>query len=167
MAAAWNLPLVVVCENNLYAVETPISSVMGGGDARKRAEGFGMESVSVDGQNVVEIFLTMKEARQRAVSGGGPTFIEARTYRFEGHGASDREIDPELLDGLEVGRPTYRTDEEVTDWRSSKDPIDLLATALVAKGVITKDDVSRMSSEAEAAVQRAVEFAESSDWPTG
>jgi pyruvate dehydrogenase E1 component alpha subunit len=153
LASAWQLPLVVVCENNLYAVETPISSVMGGGSAQNRAEGFGVASLSVDGQDVAGMYAATAEARQRAISGGGPTFIEARTYRYHGHTANER--------------ATYRTDDEVTDWRRSKDPIDRLTAALVSEGLVTEENVGQMLVEARFTVQAAVDFAEASEWPAG
>jgi TPP-dependent pyruvate/acetoin dehydrogenase alpha subunit len=84
LAGAWRLPLIAVCENNLYAVETPTAAVTGGGSMSRRAEGFGLTSLAVDGQDVFAVHKAAVEARARALSGDGPTFIESQTYRYSG-----------------------------------------------------------------------------------
>ncbi len=89
LASAWKLPLIAICENNLYAVETPTASVTGGGSMARRAEGFGLTSLSVDGQDVFAVHEAAVAARARALAGDGPTFIEARTYRYSGHGSGE------------------------------------------------------------------------------
>ena len=92
----------------MYAVETRFDLVLGGGSAVRRAEGFGLASVSVDGQDVAAVYRAVHEAAERARSGGGASFVEARTYRYEGHNTG------QII--------TYRTDDEVADWRL-RDPI--------------------------------------------
>jgi pyruvate dehydrogenase E1 component alpha subunit len=152
LAAAWRLPLVAVCENNLYAVETPTMAVTGGGSAVRRAEGFGVPAVSVDGQDVFEVFDAARQARERAVSGGGPSFIEARTYRYSGHGSGE-------------GVGSYRTADEVADWRSARDPIERLARRLIGAGHLREGGLEELDREATERVEAAVAFAEESPWP--
>ena len=89
LAALWKLPLIAICENNLYAVETHISHAMAGPSVASRAAGFGLSTVTVDGQDVIAVYEATRRARERAVAGDGPTFIEAQTYRYEGHNVGD------------------------------------------------------------------------------
>jgi len=151
MAALWKLPLVIICENNLYAVETHTSRATAGGSIAHRASGFGLPAMEVDGQDVAAMFRVTSAARERALSGDGPTFIEARTYRYEGHNAGEV--------------PTYRTAEEVEYWRSHKDPIERLRTALQARESLSAESYQSMQNEVAETVADSVEFAERSPWP--
>jgi pyruvate dehydrogenase E1 component alpha subunit len=146
LAAAWRLPLVAVCENNLYAVETPTAAVTGGGSMTRRAEGFGLYSVSVDGQDVFAVYEVAVAARARALAGEGPTFVEARTYRYSGHGSGE-------------GVGVYRTSEEVAGWREARDPITRWAGRLSELGMLPDGELERLDAQA------AVQFAEGSPWP--
>ena len=150
LAAAWKLPLIIVCENNLYAVETHISRVMAAESVAKRAAGFGLPSFQVDGQDVIAVYNSLLSAADRARTGGGPTFFEALTYRFEGHNESDPQ--------------TYRNDAEVEAWRK-RDPILRLRQHLESRGMLTVETFEAMEGEAASAVQQAVDFAEESPWP--
>jgi TPP-dependent pyruvate/acetoin dehydrogenase alpha subunit len=154
LAAAWQLPLIVVCENNMYAVETPIVAVTGGGSIVRRAEGFGLPAVSVDGQDVMAVRAEASLARERAVSGRGPSFIEARTYRYRGHGSGE-------------GPPSYRTVEEIEEWRTMRDPIDRLRESLIRAGQLSRADFEQLDRAALQLVDDAVLFAEESPWPAG
>jgi len=151
LAAVWSLPLVVVCENNLYAVETDSRELTGGGDVADRAAGFGLPVVQVDGQDVAAVHRVMKEARERAVAGGGPTFVEAFTYRYSGHSAGEAEL--------------YRTPEEVERWRATRDPLLRAGRALVAAGALAEDGLERLHDQARERVRAAIAFAEESPWP--
>jgi TPP-dependent pyruvate/acetoin dehydrogenase alpha subunit len=151
LAVVWQLPLVVVCENNLYAVETPYAQVTGGGDIAARARGFGLPAEKVDGQDVAAMHRAAAAAVQRARAGGGPTFIESLTYRLGGHDVGDRE--------------TYRTREEVERWRAAQDPVLRLAAAAQLAGLLSADDVAAALAAAEQAVAEAVEYAEASPFP--
>jgi TPP-dependent pyruvate/acetoin dehydrogenase alpha subunit len=151
LAALWQLPFVAICENNLYAVETHISSSMAGGSIADRAAGFGLPSVTVDGQDVLAIYTATREARDRALAGKGPTFIEALTYRYEGHNVGDVQ--------------NYRDAAEVNSWRDAKDPIDLLRRMLTARGDIDDDDYAALQEQANDTVADAIDFAERSPWP--
>lgn len=151
LAVIWRLPLVVVVENNLYAVETHIDRMLGGGSITARARGFGIETASVDGQDVEQVHLAVTAARERAVRGDGPTLLEARTYRYRGHGSGER--------------ANYRTQDEIDDWRSSRDPIDRLANRLLESGELTGGELDALRGAAAAQVEEAVAFAEANPWP--
>lgn len=151
LAAVWRLPLVIVCENNLYAVETHTDRVTAGGSIVRRAEGFGLPAHRIDGQDVGAVYRAVKEARDRAARGEGPTFIEALTYRYHGHNTGD------------VIR--YRTKDEVEEWRSTRDPVQRFAVALDHAGLLDADGFSALQARVAATIQGALEFAEASEYP--
>jgi pyruvate dehydrogenase E1 component alpha subunit len=151
IAAVWKLPLIIVCENNMYAVETETERLTGGGSISRRAEGFGLPVRTVDGQDVAEMYRATREARERARSGDGPTFIEARTYRYEGHSTG------QIIN--------YRTVEQVEAWRGTKDPIQRLRIALHDAGALESDAFEALVGTARATVQDAITFAEESPPP--
>ena len=151
LAAIWELPLLIVCENNLYAVETAIADVMASESIAARAEGFGIRTVVVDGQDVVAVHRAATAAVEVARSGGGPTFLEARTYRYDGHNT-----------GQAI---TYRTADEVNDWRDHRDPIARLRASLAEEGALDDGAYEALVSETTEAIDRAVAFAEDALWP--
>jgi TPP-dependent pyruvate/acetoin dehydrogenase alpha subunit len=151
IAAVWKLPLVIVCENNMYAVETQTERLTGGGSVSRRAEGFGLPVCTVDGQDVAEMYRATREARERAARGEGPTFIEAKTYRYEGHSTG------QIIN--------YRTIEEVQDWRGTKDPIQRLRIALHAVGGLEDEAFDEIANNAREIVQEAIAFADESPFP--
>jgi TPP-dependent pyruvate/acetoin dehydrogenase alpha subunit len=151
LAAAWRVPLILVCENNGYAVETPIDGSMAGESIAARAAGFGMPAVQVDGQDVAAVHDVATQAADRARGGGGPTFIEALTYRFGGHDVGER--------------GQYRTADEVAWWQRHRDPIIRLRAALEERGTLDEAGYAELAAEAVARVGDAVEFAESSPFP--
>jgi TPP-dependent pyruvate/acetoin dehydrogenase alpha subunit len=151
LAAVWKLPLIIICENNLYAVETHLARSMAAETVAGRAAGFGLPAIQVDGQDVTAMYRATKEARERARRGEGPTFIEALTYRYRGHNTGD------------VG--TYRTPAEVEIWQRTKDPVVRLARALQSAGIVEEGRLEQMVETARAAVKDATEFAEQSPWP--
>jgi TPP-dependent pyruvate/acetoin dehydrogenase alpha subunit len=151
LASLWKLPLIAVCENNLYAVETHISQAMAAESVAQRASGFGLPTVIVDGQDVVAVRVAASEARERALAGGGPTFIEAQTYRYEGHNVGDTQ--------------NYRQKSEVEDWRSARDPIDRLRLRLTSDGSLDDEGFAAAQQRATEVVADAVAFADASAWP--
>lgn len=151
MAASWNLPLIAICENNLYAVETLTGAVSGSGTGVERARAFGLESEQVDGQDVGAVYRAVRAARDRAVAGEGPTFIEALTYRFHGHSTGEK--------------PVYRTEDEVEHWRTTNDPIERLRVALTEAGLLSEEEYQHRLAEADAVVAAATQFAENSELP--
>jgi pyruvate dehydrogenase E1 component alpha subunit len=144
--------MIAICENNLYAVETPTVNVTGGGDMVRRAEGFGVHAEAVDGQDIFEVYRAASAARSRALSGEGPSFIEARTYRYSGHGSGE-------------GVGAYRTADEISSWRTSRDPIERLALQLTQAGYLKEGQLEALDAEAVATVDEALRFAEESPWP--
>jgi len=151
MAAIWKLPLIIVLENNLYAVETLIDRMLGGGSITARAAAFGAAAVQVDGQDAGAVHDTVAAARERAVAGDGPTFVEALTYRYRGHGSGER--------------ASYRTAEEIEEWRTSRDPIDRLSAALIEAGEIDVTQRDEMDQRARELVARAVAYADGAPHP--
>ncbi len=151
MAAIWKLPLIVVVDNNQYAVETFIDRVTAGGDLAKRASGFGLPSSTIDGQNVLEVRDAVAAAREYALAGNGPTFLNALTYRYYGHNVGEK--------------GQYRTLEEIEDWRSNRDPIDQFAARLFSEGHLDQATFDEMVASVDAEIKDAVEFAENSPHP--
>jgi pyruvate dehydrogenase E1 component alpha subunit len=151
LAALWQLPLIAVCENNLYAVETHISHAMAAESVVRRAAGFGLPAVSVDGQDVVAVHAATQVARARALAGEGPTFIEARTYRYQGHNVGDNQ--------------NYREPSEVDDWRQTRDPVERLRLRLRDAGVLDDEAFAAIEQKATEVVEDAIAFAEASPWP--
>jgi TPP-dependent pyruvate/acetoin dehydrogenase alpha subunit len=151
LAAAWRLPLLMICENNGYAVETKISDAMAGDSIAGRAAGFGLPAIQVDGQDVAAVHRAAAEAVRRARSGEGPTFIETLTYRHQGHDIGER--------------GQYRSVEEVDWWQRHRDPIQRLRAALSSQGELSDDGYERAVDRARAEVAEAVAEAESAPLP--
>ena len=151
-AALQQLPLIVLCENNQYAVETFIErSAATGNSIAERASGFGLPAVQVDGQDVGAVYRATREAHQRAASGHGPTFIEAVTYRYFGHNTGEV--------------PNYREQAEVELWRSTKDPIERLRQAMERAGRLDADRFAELQASAREIVADAIRFADESPLP--
>ncbi len=148
LATIWQLPLIVVCENNLYAVETASKAVTGGTSVADRAAGFGLPAEQVDGQDLLAVRAAVMAAADRARAGDGPTFLEMLTYRYKGHNSG------------EVIR--YRTEDEVSQWRSSRDPIERFSARLTDAGLLTSEQLTSLVDRARDTVDRAVTFAEES-----
>ncbi|MDB5708558.1 MAG: Thiamine pyrophosphate-dependent dehydrogenase, component alpha subunit [Sphingomonas bacterium] len=151
IASVWKLPVIYFCENNGYAVTTSVAMSHGQPDIAKRADGYGMPGIVVDGQDIEAVHAVTQEAVDRARTGGGPTLIEAKTYRFDEH--SNRLAIP----------IKYREEEEVAHWRGTRDPIALYRDVLLAHHPLAAIE------EIEAAVIRlteeAVQFAKDSPEP--
>jgi TPP-dependent pyruvate/acetoin dehydrogenase alpha subunit len=151
LAALWQLPLIAVCENNLYAVETHIADSMAGTSIADRAAGFGLPAEVVDGQDITAVYDAVRRARERAAGGGGPTFLEMRTYRYEGHNVGDVQ--------------NYRQLAEVEDWRAHRDPIASLRQHLERTGLLGHGGYDAAVQRARQVVDDAIAFAEESPWP--
>jgi TPP-dependent pyruvate/acetoin dehydrogenase alpha subunit len=152
LASLWKLPLIAICENNLYAVETHISNAMAGESVAARAAGFGLPTVIVDGQDIGAVYEATRQARERAIAGGGPTFIEARTYRYEGHNVGDVQ--------------NYREKQEVAEWRAERDPIERFHRKLIGEAIIDEAGYTEIEARAHATVADAIAFADASPWPS-
>jgi len=150
IAATWRLPVVFVCENNLYAMGTRQSLVMSIENIADRAIAYGIHGVVVDGNDVLAVYEAASEAVNKARQGGGPTLIECKTYRQKGHSR----FDP----------AAYRPKNEVEEW-VKKDPIPRFKSKLIEMGVLTNEEDEKVKSEAKAAVEGAVKFAMESPFP--
>jgi pyruvate dehydrogenase E1 component alpha subunit len=149
-AAIWNLPVVYVCENNLYAASTPFKTAFKVERISDRACAYGMPGVTVDGNDVLAVYNAACEAVARARRGDGPTLIECMTYRQCGHSRSDPR--------------TYRSREEEAEWQR-RDPIVNFGKWLVAEGKAGEDDLRRIEAEVEDVLKEAIDFAENSPAP--
>ncbi|KPV64793.1 MAG: transketolase [Candidatus Bathyarchaeota archaeon BA1] len=150
MAATWALPIVFICENNLYAMGTRQSRVMAIENVADRAVAYGIPGVVVDGNDVLAVYEAAREAVGRARMGRGPTLIECKTYRHKGHSR----FDP----------ATYRPKEEVEEWLK-KDPITRFKASLLELGILTEGEAKNIEQEAAAVVEDAVKFAMESPHP--
>jgi pyruvate dehydrogenase E1 component alpha subunit len=151
LAAIWKLPIIFVCENNRYAESTPVEYALAGGSVAGRAAGYAMPGVAVDGQSVLDMYEVGGEAVKRARTGGGPTLIEAETYRYLGHFGADNTL-------------LYRTEEEEAYYRG-RDCIKRLGGYMVETGVATEDDLEKMDQQAVEDVAAASRFANESPYP--
>ena len=150
LAAIWNVPAVFVCENNGYAQTTP-SEYSVAGEIWKRAAGYGFSGELVDGQNVIEVYNAAERAVELARSGGGPSLIEARTYRYYGHFIGD---DPHK----------YRLVEEEEDARA-RDCIERLRKEVLSAKVVAESELSAIDAKAVELVDEAVAAADAAPWP--
>lgn len=149
LAAIWKLPLILICENNLYSEMSPSHETTSVVETYKRAASFGFESMLLDGNDVEAVYNAVESAAARARAGGGPTYIEAMTYRLWGHMMGDPEI--------------YRTKEEVANAKANE-PIVRCGKRLIELGC-TDADLARLDSEAESIIADALQFGESSPVP--
>jgi 2-oxoisovalerate dehydrogenase E1 component len=151
LAAIWRLPVVFVCENNLYATEVPFDYATRNPDVASRGPAYGLPAAQVDGNDVLAVYAAAGEAVARARSGGGPTLIEARTYRTRSH-----------AEGMRDG--SYRTADEVAAWKA-RDPIQSLKTKLLEAGTVPAVELEAVEVEIAALIAEAAEFAAGSPWP--
>jgi acetoin:2,6-dichlorophenolindophenol oxidoreductase subunit alpha len=149
LAALWDLPVVMVCENNLYSEMTPFSTMVKNDDLTVRAGAYGIPAVRVDGMNLEAVVDAVRDAASRARAGEGPTFIEAKTYRFCGHMPGDSE--------------PYRTKDEVAKWRE-RDPIELARDRLDELGTNPAEIQDTEEATAEA-IRHAEEQAQNAPLP--
>ena len=146
MAAAWDLPVVFIIENNLYGISVDIRSVTKETQLSKRAVGYGIPGVTIYGNDVFAVYETVKEAVDRARDGGGPTLIECETYRWQGHHVGDPGV--------------YRPEDEVAFWRA-KDPIGNLE----ALKLLSQKEIDTIRAAVDAEIADACKFAEESPYP--
>jgi TPP-dependent pyruvate/acetoin dehydrogenase alpha subunit len=147
MASIWKLPVIYLCENNLYAMSSPACAMVSVRDIADRAAGYGMPGVVVDGNDVHAVRDAVAEAAARARRGEGPTLLEAKTYRQTGHSRGDLCV--------------YRTRGEEAAWREN-DPIPLFADRLLAGGTLTAEDYAQLQADVQAEIEAADAFARES-----
>ena len=150
-AAVAKLPVVFLCENNEWAISTPLSKQMGQPDVYKRAAGYGIPGAVVDGFDPIACYAAVAEAMERARSGGGPTLLEAKCYRFLSH-TTDDDV------------RTYRTREEVAE-RRKDDPVPKFERFLIARGILTQTDIEALKSSVLAETNEATDRAEAMPYP--
>ncbi len=150
MASIWNLPVLFVCENNLYAMGTHQTRVMAIENIADRASAYGMPGVVADGNDVLAVYDAAHEAVDRARKGEGPTLIECKTYRHKGHSR----FDP----------ATYRPKEEVKEWMK-RDPIAQFKARFLEMKTLTEKEANKIEQEVATAIEEAVKFATESPQP--
>ncbi|HUX22205.1 MAG TPA: thiamine pyrophosphate-dependent dehydrogenase E1 component subunit alpha [Spirochaetia bacterium] len=153
MASLWKLPVIFVCENNLYNEYTHFTETLSG-TVLDRAKAFGIHAESVDGQDVQTVYETAARMVDRARQGGGPSLLECQTYRYFGHHVGD------------INREYYRTKEEEQKWKSAKrDPVTVLEEKLVKNNLVEQSVLDGILADAAAEVQSGVEFAINAPFP--
>jgi pyruvate dehydrogenase E1 component alpha subunit len=150
LASQWKLPVLFICENNQYAMGTPLYRTLAVDDVAVRARGYPIEAEIVNGDDVLEVREAVRHAIEHMRREPKPFFLEAKTYRFRGHSVADP--------------AKYRTREEVQKWME-RDPLKVLAERMASLGIATEDHLKAIDDEVRAEVQDAVEFAEQSPVP--
>jgi pyruvate dehydrogenase E1 component alpha subunit len=149
LAALWKLPVLFVCENNLYAMGTALARSEAVTDIRVKASTYGIDSLAINGMDVLGVEAAARTAVSALRRGAEPHFLECRTYRLRAHSMFDAQL--------------YRDKAEVEEWRK-RGPLISFTTRCKAEGLITEEDFLQLEREADAEVAGAVSFAESSEW---
>ncbi len=150
LASLWRLPVIFVCENNLYAGAQRYEEHTRVKDIAERARAYAMPGEIVDGNDAVAVYEAARRARDLAIAGGGPTLIECKTYRCRGHGEADHQL--------------YQPKQEIAEWKE-KCPIPRLRDEVLAHGLISAEEFREMEAKANRIVEDAVRFAEESPYP--
>jgi len=150
LAATWNLPVVFLCENNQWAISCPYEKAAKNTNIALRAIGYGISGVTVEGFNPFDVYNGVKEAVERARTGGGPTLVVAKTYRYIGHFVADDE--------------RYRDPKTNEPW-TQLDPVPRLARYLVEAGVASEEQIASLKADARKAIDDAIEFGKKSPEP--
>ncbi|MHB8277617.1 MAG: thiamine pyrophosphate-dependent dehydrogenase E1 component subunit alpha [Candidatus Humimicrobiaceae bacterium] len=145
LAGIWNLPVIFICENNMYAQTTPAKDTTAGKDLRLRAESFGIESIKIDGNDVDEVYKESKRVIDLARKEKRPFFIEALTYRHKGHWQGDPEV--------------YRDKGEVQKWIDEKCPIKTYRIKLIEKYKVPEEEIKKVEKKVNLAIEQAENFA--------
>lgn len=152
LAAVWKLPVIFLCENNLYAISTAAADVISVKDIADRAVAYGMPGQVVDGQDPLAVYQAVGAAVAHARAGEGPSLIEAKTYRYQEH-------------AIGLGYLNYRPEEEIAHWRG-RDPIGIMRTHLINEAVLDEAALFAIEADVTAEVAAAVAFAKASPEPT-
>lgn len=151
MAAVFKLPIVFVCENNMYASTSPAAKMVAGGSIAGRAHAYGIPGFITDGSNVLAVLEVVQEAVDRARSGNGPSIVETETYRYKGHFEGDKQ--------------KYRTQDEISSYRMTRDPIDRFERVLVEEKILTRESIADLWAETKKSIEAAVRFGLESPLP--
>lgn len=149
LAALWKLPVLFLCENNLYAMGTALARHQSQTDLAAKAASYKLPAAAVDGMDVLAVEAATRQAAEAVRRGGGPSFLEFRTYRFRAHSMYDAEL--------------YRTKDEVAQWKK-RDPITTFERYLRERGFLTDEDLDKIESAIAAEIEEAVAFAEAGPW---
>ncbi|MFK7893159.1 MAG: thiamine pyrophosphate-dependent dehydrogenase E1 component subunit alpha [Granulosicoccus sp.] len=152
MAALWKLPIIYACENNGYSEYTRTDEIAAG-SITARAESFGIEAHTIDGQDVLAVNTLAEKLTDRCRAGEGPFFMELMTYRYHGHHVGD------------INREYYRTKDEEKEWRENRDPITLFGRYLTSEGIATTEELEALESDIRADAEAAVEYALEASYP--
>lgn len=150
LASLWKLPVLFLCENNLYAMSTPVDEAHADADFAEKAVSYDMPGVSVDGNDYFAVKEVVREFVQRARNGEGPALIEFKTYRFSGHSRGDQRL--------------YRSREEENYWKQHE-PLRRMKKYLIQNNVITREAESAIKKSVRKTVQEAVKFSKNSPYP--
>ncbi|MBQ6902551.1 MAG: thiamine pyrophosphate-dependent dehydrogenase E1 component subunit alpha [Oscillospiraceae bacterium] len=153
MASLWKLPIIFACENNLFAATTPSYKTLANPDIFERAKAYDMVGVKCDGNDLDECIKVSKKAIDRARRGEGPTLIEFKTYRVEGH--------CRVIRDLEIFRP-----KDVVAWWADHDPIKVYSERLVENGVLTEGEIAVIAKEVDAEIKEAIQFGKDAPRPS-
>jgi pyruvate dehydrogenase E1 component alpha subunit len=152
MASLWKLPVIYVCENNLYNEYTHNSETTAG-EIEARARAFGIQTEVVDGQDVRAVFATARRLVERARRGEGPAFLECKTYRYYGHHVGD------------INRTYYRSKAEEQEWTTQRDPLKILAEWLVGQKLTDQAVLDQIQKEVQDEIAVGVQFALEAPYP--
>ena len=150
LAAAWDLPVMFILTNNTYGMSTPLDHVVKNKDLKQRAAAFGFKAYECDGNDVLAVYETVKEAREHVVAGNGPVLVVEHTYRTSGHSKSDGNL--------------YRTKEEIKYW-ADRNPIVRFRQFLTENKIFTDKEIDAMQETADQAIADAIEYAKAQPQP--
>jgi len=153
MASLWKLPVIYVCENNMYNEYTHYSETTAG-DILSRGPAFGVHAESVDGQDVRAVYATAQKLIERARKGEGPSFLLVNTYRYHGHHVGD------------VSREYYRAKQEEQQWKTERDPVKILGDWLIAEKLADRAALDKIQAEVKTEIDKGVQFALNAPYPT-
>ena len=150
LASLWNLPVIFICENNVYSGAQRLEEHTRVKNIADRAKAYAMPGEIVDGNDALAVYEATKKAKEICLSGAGPVLLECKTYRWGGHGTSDEQL--------------YQPKDEIAAWKA-RCPIKALKADLQQAGALTEEAYAQLENEIEQIVQRAVQFGEESPWP--
>jgi pyruvate dehydrogenase E1 component alpha subunit len=153
MAALWKLPVIYVCENNMYGEYTHVSETTAG-EILARGPAFGVPSEQANGQDVRAVYEATKKLVDRAREGGGPSLLVVNTYRYMGHHVGD------------VSREYYRSKQEEQQWKTERDPIRIMGEWLTSQGIADRATLDQMEADVKAEIQNAAQFALAAPYPS-
>jgi pyruvate dehydrogenase E1 component alpha subunit len=152
LARLWNLPVIYVCENNMYNEYTHFSETTAG-EILARPAAFGIPAESVDGQDIRAVHAVASRMVERAREGNGPSFLLANTYRYHGHHVGD------------VSREYYRAKQEETEWKAMRDPIQVMTEWLLKEKIAEQSQLDEIQAKAKSEIDAAVAFALQAPYP--